>query len=351
MFVALIVVLCQVKWPCFTNWISIMYTRLLFYLQMMLLSGFVLYACNIPAPFDDSQSQVEDCLETQLVNFSEPMYRPKAIYVLVDNSGSYQIYRKQSDPLLKTVLREVLSPGDQIAVGLVGVGAADATINSEIVPKAKPINLRKAPEYLPVPSPTPLTEDEALISSLVQKHERIKKDVEAENDKQKCEYYHAISQWNEITQKDFSDWETQQNASTEQVLDSIISRVPTLPGNEDKTDIYSGLYTASDFLAHAKRDGYEHRILLVFSDMHHQASSGTSSTWVKNIDLEGVTVVAAMVPYDADSHVAENDITEFDVKREFWLQWLSDKKVKRGEFLSIPLSSVEKLVAIIRSEE
>lgn len=266
------------------------------------------------------------CPEVDMI--PKPSYSPKAVYVLLDNSGSYAGYYADAAENLQKVLVQTLRPGDFFGLGLIGEESANTTMSYVVLPDPQePL----VPHYTPTLTPLP---DDALGPDLRQ-HEIENGGIEKENEELKNDYYCLIEEWNESY-----DLLAAQRKEM-QIFQTIHDSIPEQSQAEGSTDIQSAMFNAHDFFRQARKQGYTNLKLILFSDL---AQTEPPREWSNLIDLSGVYVTAAMVPFDT----SKDEISGLLRSEEEWSYWFGVYQVADFELLTVPNSTISTLSDYVR---
>lgn len=286
-------------------------------------------ACREPEP-----GQEQECPPVTPIPTIHPsqIHQSKAIYILLDNSGSYEEEFYDARELLNEFLAEALKPGDMIGVGLIGVGIADVPVSTTILPENIP---EQVATYEKLPIPTPLSDADNRIGSLAQQHQNAKDEVEEQNSRIETTYYCEVSEWNNAYSRAIGN----QNPDIQVFLSDVRTELAKITTREGNTDIYSAMFKASDFFKEARQQGYDHLALYIFSDMSHYAVTEPNEAWAKDINLTNVDVVVAMIPYESAQVYSAN----IDV----WEDWFFPFGGASPEFLAVPHSNKQRLLALL----
>lgn len=277
-----------------------------------------------------------------------------ALYILIDNSHSYKDEKEQAISLLSSILEQSLQPGDEIAIGLIGVGAADISVQAQtisLIPTPDIDELTHSSLLTLQPTLTPLTNNN--ITTVQRQHSRHSTAVVQANATTEAilevSFNCEIQEWNANYLDKLESYKTQQTQEHVSALDDIAAALSELSSvsSENETDIFSALYTASEFFAEARRQGYEQLTLLIFSDMAHTASS---TEGLEGIDFSQVVVTIALVPYDVDQFDNSDDVRTYEQRKTYWEEWFMAKQAQNSTFLSVPVVSETSLLSIIVRE-
>jgi hypothetical protein len=261
--------------------------------------------------------------------YSKPSYSNKAVYILLDNSGSYRDYYGGAYQLLQEVLAQTLRPGDFLGIGLIGRETAKMTIPNMVFPHPQePI----APNYTPTLTPLP---DDALGSDL-QQHEIENNYIVRYNEEFRETYYCTIRDWNKSYNLSAI------GRDNLPIFQTINKAIPVRSQSEGATDIQSAMFNAHDFFSQARRQGYTDLKLIVFSDL---ADTVPPRDWVDSISLSGVFVLVAMVPFDTST----DEVSGFLQRKEQWGHWFGVYKASGFEFLTVPNSTISILVPYLEN--
>ena len=246
--------------------------------------------------------------------YPTPSNGRKEVYILLDNSGSYESYYGDASQLLKEVLVQALWPGDFVGIGLIGQEAANAIIPNTLFQQ---LEEPSPPNYKPTLTPLPNN----AIGSDLQQHEIENGFILRENE----------------------DWNNVYDISTSQrenlpIFQMIGNAIPTRSQAEGSTDIQSALFNAHDFFSQARKQGYTDLKLIIFSDL---AETEPPQEWFETIDLSDVSVIVAMTPFENVSFFKESEAE--------WAGWFEVYQVVNFELLTIPNSTVSTLVSYLEN--
>jgi hypothetical protein len=261
--------------------------------------------------------------------YPQPSYSNKAVYVLLDNSGSYTNYYGDAYQLLQEVLVQTLRPGDFLGIGLIGRETATVIMPNIVFPHPQePI----APNITPTLTPLP---DNALGPEL-QRHDIENGNIVRDNAELRNEYNCSIEEWNKSYNLSAADRENLQ------VFQTIKNAIPAQSQSEGATDIQSAMFNAHDFFSQARKQGYTNLRLIVFSDM---ADTVPPREWFDSINLSEVFVIVAMVPFDTSA----DEVSGFLRRQEEWDHWFRVYQVADFEFLTVPNSTTSVLVPFVEN--
>ena len=257
-----------------------------------------------------------------------PPSKPALTFVLVDRSDSY-VEHIRPGLLLMAELISTAQPGERIIGAWVGgrSGQPTETFFNQRLP------LIPLPE-IPAPPTAPSYEAKQTEGGKVKADRQFKVACK--------EYQERHSSWRAATMLQITRWNTEQNQAHRAFVEAAQAQVRNQAFEIDRTGtlIQEALFDAATAFARSL-DGapYERKALIIFSDMVEFRSGRRDAD---RIDLRGVRVVAAGVPYDRPK-----DFSDLEVR---WTKQFEGYQVTSIEVLPVRSSTVDAISARLKGK-
>ncbi|MCB0010882.1 MAG: hypothetical protein KDE34_03250 [Anaerolineales bacterium] len=293
--------------------------------------------------------------------------RPRFYYILIDNSISYQDEQEEVISIIKNLLPNILEPGDEISIALIGRESADLLHSDGFenvpLPLVPPLPvMAETPSasltLIPLPETPPdnmtllrvqVTQTNAAIIALNEQTEaEATRNADAIVEANNCN----IFSWNEEVTLQIISNQEQQAILQQQLISNVSNSLATLSSLEpdDETNIYGAFYTASQDLGFAKLKEKEPILLIFFFFLDSTAANNEYCT--EQIDLSGVTVIAAAIPFDTSEDDQEDTVDSYVNRITYWDVWFAQKSILgQPHFFTINQNNIDAIVTTLQEIE